>query len=136
MGLDNGIYVKKNGEEVNIEDVGGNNDVLANDDVCYWRKFWEFRKETIEYLERKYGKVFDNEEVLLDADDLKWFRGQITYWLTHPKVYEAMSNGYWEWNEYTEETLQAEIFNLNTVIKLLESGNENGEYGVYWYDSY
>ena len=133
MGLDNGIYLEHNGKEITMADIGGSDDY---NDVCYWRKFWEFRRITLNYLARKYGEDYDSSIAVLDIDDLKWFREQIYQWLQSPELFEKMSEGYWTWDEVnTSEILSGEIKNLDIVIKLLES-DKNGEYRVCWYDSY
>ena len=133
MGLDNGIYLEHNGKEITMADIGGSD---GYDDVCYWRKFWEFRRITLNYLANKYGEDYNESIVVLDIDDLKWFREQIYQWLQSPELFEKMSEGYWTWNEdNTSEILSGEIKNLDIVIKLLES-DKNGEYRVCWYDSY
>ena len=88
------------------------------------------------YLARKYGEYYDSSIVVLDIDDLKWFREQIYQWLQSPELFEKMSEGYWTWNEdNTSEILNGEIKNLDIVIKLLES-DKNNEYKCCWYDSY
>lgn len=116
-----------------MSDIGGS-DIYY--DVCYWRKFWEFRRITLAYLEDKYGEYYDGSEAVLDIADLKWFREQLYRWLKHPKLIEIMSEGYWTLDEIDYvEILNGEIKNLDIVIKLLED-DENGEYRVCWYDSY
>lgn len=133
MGLDNGIYLEHNGKEITMADIGGSDDY---NDVCYWRKFWEFRRITLNYLAGKYGEDYDSSIAVLDIDDLKWFREQIYQWLQSPELFEKMSEGYWTWNEdNTSEILNGEIKNLDIVIKLLES-DKNNEYKCCWYDSY
>ena len=133
MGLDNGIYLEHNGKEITIADIGGS-DIYY--DVCYWRKFWEFRRITLAYLEDKYGKNYDESEAVLDIADLKWFHEQLCRWLKCPKLIEIMSDGYWTCDEIDYvEILNGEIKNLDIVIKLLES-DKNNEYKCYWYDSY
>ena len=133
MGLDNGIYLEHNGKEITMADIGGSD---CYNDVCYWRKFWEFRIITLNYLANKYGEDYDSSRAVLDIDDLKWFREQIYQWLQSPELFEKMSEGYWTWNEAnTSEILNGEIKNLDIVIKLLES-DKNNEYECYWYDSY
>lgn len=133
MGLDNGIYLEHNGKEITMADIGGSD---VYNDVCYWRKFWEFRRITLEYLADKYGEDYDSSIAVLDIDDLKWFREQLYQWLQSPELFEKMSEGYWTWNEVdTPEILNSEIKNLDIVIKLLES-DKNNEYKCCWYDSY
>lgn len=133
MGLDNGIYLEHNGKEITMADIGGSDDY---NDVCYWRKFLEFRRITLNYLADKYGEDYDSSIAVLDIDDLKWFREQIYQWLQSPELFEKMSEGYWTWNEdNTSEILNGEIKNLDIVIKLLES-DKNNEYKCCWYDSY
>lgn len=133
MGLDNGIYLERNGQEIKMSDIGGS-DIYY--DVCYWRKFWEFRRITLAYLEDKYGEYYDGSEAVLDIADLKWFREQLYRWLKHPKLIEIMCEGYWTLDEIDYvEILNGEIKNLDIVIKLLED-DENGEYRACWYDSY
>ena len=133
MGLDNGIYLKQNGKEITMADIGGSD---AYDDVCYWRKFCEFRRITLAYLADKYGENYDGSEAVLDIADLKWFREQLCRWLKRPKLIEIMSDGYWTCDEIDYvEILNGEIKNLDIVIKLLES-DKNNEYKCCWYDSY
>ena len=91
MGLDNGIYLEHNGKEITMADIGGSD---GYDDVCYWRKFWEFRRITLNYLANKYGEDYDSSRAVLDIDDLKWFREQIYQWLQSPELFEKMSEGY------------------------------------------
>ena len=125
--------MERNGKEITMADIGGSDDY---NDVCYWSKFWEFRRITLNYLARKYGEYYDSSIVVLDIDDLKWFREQIYQWLQSPELFEKMSEGYWTWNEdNTSEILNGEIKNLDIVIKLLES-DKNNEYKCCWYDSY
>ena len=57
MGLDNGIYLTYHDEDISMSKIGGH-DACYND-VCYWRKFWQFRERTLTYLGDKYNEDFD-----------------------------------------------------------------------------
>lgn len=133
MGLDNGIVLERDGKEISMREIGGSD---IYEEVCYWRKYWQFRSEVLEYFESKYCEDGDGKEMVLDIEDLQWFRRQLCDWLKSPELFEAESNGYWTWEDVDAPAiLNGEIKNIDIVIKLLED-DKNGEYRVYWYDSY
>lgn len=116
-----------------MREVGGQG--ACCNDVCYWRKFWNFRYRTLDYLSDKYNEDFDGTIAILDIEDLNWFSEQLESWIKDHTKFQNDCDGYWNWCPEMKEQILCELKNLEIVKEKLES-DKNNEYKCYWYDSY
>ena len=112
----------------------GGHDSCYND-VCYWRKFWQFRERTLTYLGDKYNEDFDGTTAILDIEDLNWFSDQLMGWIKDHTKFQSDCDGYWDWCSDMRDQIFCQLNNLEIVKEKLES-DKNNEYKCYWYDSY
>lgn len=118
MGLDNGIILKKQNNNEELE-------------VAYFRKYYNLRDDVICYLEDKYYRDCEGEDITLDVDDLDWFIEKI-HEIDNPEDFHIACHGVWEWDNQVHSMLLNYIKNLKTAKeKLMEGG-----YTCYWYDSF
>lgn len=119
MGLDNGLVCK------NFPRTGTKE---RNYEFCYWRKFWDFRNEVIDYLcDRDESDAYflqlpqleDVREIMAKYTDLKYVKEHNiqTIW-NDSDVVEIMRN------------------NLKSLDEFLEIMRESPGFIVYFYDSY
>lgn len=136
MGLDNGIYIKKNDltKSINIEErfstsYDGDNSV----DVTYWRKCWGLRNDIIKYLCNKYdANEYDIGTFKLDIDDINKIISIISSW-RNKKKWDSESNSIWTWKEIKDSLIQ-NLIDLTYLLVKMEDYPSGFE--VYFYDSY
>ena len=136
MGLDNGIYVKKNAltKSINLNDtfIGDsyNRDEI---DITYWRKCWGLRNDIIDYLYNKYD-INENDigTFKLDTDDINIIISIVSSW-RNKKKWNNESNSIWTWKEIKDSLVQ-NLIDLTYLLVKME--DYPGGFEVYFYDSY
>lgn len=109
MGLDNGIILKRESDNEELE-------------VAYFRKYYNLRDDVMNYLEDKYYRNCENEEILLDVDDLDWFIEKI-HEIDNPEDFHISCYGVWEWDNQVHSMLLQYITNLKTAKKNWQKEN-------------
>lgn len=136
MGLDNGIFVKKNAltKLTNIEErFSTSYDTDSSVDVTYWRKCWGLRNDIIEYLCNKYDvNEYDIETFKLDIDDINKIISIVSSW-RNKKKWNNESNSIWTWKEIKDSLVQ-NLIDLTYLLVKME--DYPGGFEVYFYDSY
>lgn len=69
MGLDNGIMVAGVSSE-EIPTALEVSQLSSGIEVCYWRKWWGFRNEVVNYLRNKYFSFYEQYDWELEIEDL------------------------------------------------------------------
>ena len=118
MGLDNGVILKKQGEDEERE-------------VAYFRKYYGLRDAFMGYLEDKYYRDCDNNRIFLDEEDLDMLAEKIKE-INEPESFRIATHGIWVWSNEIHDMLMNYIENLKTAAGKLSEGG----YTCYWYDSY
>lgn len=136
MGLDNGIYIKKNDltKSINIEErFSTSYDTDNSVDVTYWRKCWGLRNDIIKYLCNKYDvNEYDIGTFKLDIDDINKIISIISSW-RNKKKWDSESNSIWTWKEIKDSLVQ-NLIDLTYLLVKMEDYPSGFE--VYFYDSY
>lgn len=119
MGLDNGLVCK------NFPKAGTTN---RDFEFCYWRKFWDFRDEVMDYLEfeeenytyyLQLPQLEDIRDIMVKYTDLEYVKKHNTQTIWNDsEVVEMMRNNLIEFDEFLK------FFKKNPGFK------------VYFYDSY
>ena len=136
MGLDNGIFVKKNvlTKLTNIEErFSTSYDTDSSVDITYWRKCWGLRNDIIEYLYNKYD-INENDigTFKLDTDDINTIISIVSSW-RNKKKWNNESNSIWTWKEIKDSLVQ-NLIDLTYLLVKME--DYPGGFEVYFYDSY
>lgn len=136
MGLDNGIFVKKNAltKLTNIEErFSTPYDTDSSVDVTYWRKCWGLRDDIVKYLCNKYNVDENNIATLkLNIDDINKIISIVSSW-RNKKKWNSESNSIWTWKEIKDSLVQ-NLIDLTYLLVKME--DYPGGFEVYFYDSY
>lgn len=129
MGLDNGIYVKRN-EYSEIIPVLAQFDDYGNCDfdICYWRKCYNVRSDILDILD--YGEA--NYITRLTIDDIYNILDILKNYNRKTWVYGGWTGSIWTWDEHKARN-KTHIKNLKLLIKLMK---KYPDLEVYFFDSY
>ena len=125
MGLDNGIYVKRNKEQERAK--LPNKDFFWGDEVAYWRKCWGIRNAILNILGRNNGM----EDYLISREQLKEIIAALKKF--NKKAYwDAYADSIWSFEEFKEDRKRI----LRNLKWLYRYTYFHPEIEVYFYDSY
>ena len=131
MGLDNGIILKVNPENISVTNKLIKLDKTYSDnpetEVCYWRKCWGIRNAIV----KKFHFDKEGGEYKLDAEDIPAII-RILFSFYSKEEWEENADSIWEWEEF-KDTLRQQILNLTWLYDYMLA---NPDVEVYFYDSY
>ena len=160
MGLDNGIYIRYNIDNLPEPDghVGSNylsipyalyqnldlihverdkdNDICLCAEVVYWRKWWGVRNQVVNYLEDKYHTTQPGTfSWSLDTLDCYTII-EILRDFDNEETWENEGRSIWEYKECNiHYQIQEDIAELKRIIDLLNKKDPRVK-EIYFYDSY
>ena len=131
MGLDNGIILKVNPENISITNklikLDKTYDDNPNIEICYWRKCWGVRNAIV----NKFHFKQEGGEHKLDIEDIPVII-KILFSFCGQTEWEEKADSIWEWEEF-KDTLRQQILNLTWLYDYMLA---NPDVEVYFYDSY
>lgn len=113
MGLDNGIIVKGLSLE-EVPRVLDSREFSGGITICYWRKWWGFRNEVVDYLQNRYLSLDEQYEWELDIKDLAKIY-EIYINCTKEEWWLSYSDSIWSYEEIAPQ-IDKELMRLQWLI--------------------
>lgn len=126
MGLDNGIYIKKKGEEERIKLSGKS--FFWDDEIAYWRKCYGIRRIILNTLG---GEINGEYEYPINRTQLKELIKELKKF-NEKEYWEDFADSIWSFEEFAESRKRI-IHNLKWVYWYTYL---HPDIEVYFYDSY
>lgn len=126
MGLDNGIVLVSKGYDFDPPHPRGSY-FEGEVEVCYWRKFWGFRNEVIEF----FNQEKECEDIPLDWEDVYEIILILERFLDRD-YFNTYGQSIWYYEDYLVHMIN-DLENLRYLANYLK---ENPKIECYFYDSY
>lgn len=132
MGLDNGIYIKRNKYSENIAalkkyEEDWDKEHFYDFEICYWRKCWNVRSDILNILSSPYNGEGGRIEILKDElyDILKLLKSyNFQTWNNNDSI--------WSWEEHKKINKQ----HIKNIKKLIQLKEKLPDLEMYFLDSY